>query len=98
MFQSSALNGPFVPSLDQMYNPIHSPTSTAMSDLKAMSGINFTGPCDDIHHLILMNILETSPSSLCALAFVSHAFNAIATPYLYRNVVIYEGEPNTAER
>ncbi|KAF2655407.1 hypothetical protein K491DRAFT_758222 [Lophiostoma macrostomum CBS 122681] len=75
-----------------MYNSVCSPVSATMSD------VNFAGLCDDLHYMILMNVLETAPSTLCALARASRALNAIANPYIYRNVVIDEGKPNTAKQ
>jgi len=43
---------------------------------------------DDILHLICAQLLETSPSSTLALTYVSSRLNAVATPYLYRNIVL----------
>ncbi|KAF2118143.1 hypothetical protein BDV96DRAFT_488604 [Lophiotrema nucula] len=48
---------------------------------------------DDLHHLILTELLESCPSSLLALALVSRALNAITTPYIYRTVTLKRHNP-----
>ncbi|KAF2871511.1 hypothetical protein BDV95DRAFT_42328 [Massariosphaeria phaeospora] len=45
----------------------------------------------DIHHLILTELVETSRSSLLALAQVSHLLYGITTPYVYCNLVLARG-------
>jgi hypothetical protein len=43
---------------------------------------------EDIHHIILTELVRTSPTSLLSIARVCKALNAVATPYIYRTLVL----------
>lgn len=60
--------------------------------------LDLNGLGDDIYHLICSHLLQTSPSTLPALARVSRAVNGIAIQYLYRNLVLSRGENSLQKR
>ncbi|KAF2267770.1 hypothetical protein CC78DRAFT_565944 [Lojkania enalia] len=57
-----------------------------MADNNTQANILALG--DDIHHIIATELLETTPSSLLSLAQVSRPLGALATPYIYRELVL----------
>jgi hypothetical protein len=58
----------------------------------------FSDLVDDILHVICSEICTTSRASLLALAQVSPSLNAIATPYIFQNLLIRPGHEGTQER
>ncbi|KAF2186266.1 hypothetical protein K469DRAFT_573185 [Zopfia rhizophila CBS 207.26] len=60
--------------------------------------INFVGLGDDIHHLILTQLLDEPPYSLLSLARVSKSVNSIAMPYIYRSLILPRGTLGTWQR
>jgi hypothetical protein len=50
--------------------------------------VDFVTLGDDVHHIILDELIETSPRSLGSLARVCKALNGVVTPYVYRTVVL----------
>lgn len=80
-FKQSSLLSPFVDD------------GTAPRSKEGKSRIDFASLGDDIHHIILTELFLTSSSSLPSLALTSKAWNAITTPYLYRNVVLSGADP-----
>lgn len=58
--------------------------------LNSRPGVGLLSLGDDIHHIILAQLLNDSLSSLISLALASKTLNVIATPYIYRNVSIRE--------
>jgi hypothetical protein len=59
---------------------------------------SFLDLVDDILHLICSELYATSRASLLALAQVSPSLNAIATPYIFRNLLISPGPEGTRTR
>jgi len=53
--------------------------------------INLNFVPDDIHHLILSDIVDTSPADLLNLAQSSGVLHDAALPYIYRNVILNGG-------
>lgn len=53
---------------------------------------------EDVLHIICSELYATSRSSLLALAQVSPALNAIATPYIFRNLLLSPGPRATEKR
>lgn len=77
----------------------HSPKTSPEPKQKA--SFDIANLCEDLRHIILTDILQTSPSTLFSLALVCRTYNTIATPYLYRNVVLCDERSNpwnTAKR
>jgi hypothetical protein len=58
----------------------------------------FSDLVDDILHVICSELCTTSRASLQALAQVSPSLNAIATPYIFQNLLIRPGREGTQER
>jgi len=50
--------------------------------------INLNVVPDDIHHLILSDIVDTSPADLLNVAQSSEVLHDAAMPYIYRNIIL----------
>jgi len=63
-------------------------TASASSQGVASRTINLNVIPDDIHHLILSNIVDTSPTDLLNVAQSSGVLHDAALPYIYRNIIL----------
>ena len=63
-------------------------TASALSQGVASRTIDLNAVPDDIHHLILSNIVDTSPTDLLNVAQTSGVLHDAALPYIYRNIIL----------
>jgi len=70
-------------------NTLVADTATpASSQSVARHPVNLNAVPDDIHHLILSNIVDTSPADLLNVAQSSEVLHDAALPYIYRNIIL----------
>jgi len=69
-------------------------TASASSQGVAGQTTGLNAVPDDIHHLILSDIVDTSPADLLNVARASEVLHDAALPYIYRNIVL-NGESTT---
>ncbi|KAI4638964.1 uncharacterized protein J4E78_011050 [Alternaria triticimaculans] len=63
-------------------------TASASSQGVASRASNLNAVPDDIHHLILSKIADTSPTDLLNVAQSSGVLHDAALPYIYRNIIL----------
>ena len=63
-------------------------TASASSQGVASRASNLNAVPDDIHHLILSKIVDTSPTDLLNVAQSSGVLHDAALPYIYRNIIL----------